>query len=124
MAACPIVCKDCGSDYVAARKDATRCPPCRLLTMLVYAAKKFPGNWKCKACGEKYRPAGKTSRVCGTCDVAAARAERATCKVCSRDAPMYERVPVCLPCVKDPEKQKTVVRALKRGQEKRAAAHA
>lgn len=116
-----IECVDCGDPYDAKRKDATRCPPCRLLSMLTYAAKRFKGVWTCKACGGKFRPAGKAGRLCGTCDVAAKTAELVDCRVCKTHAPAYERVPVCLPCVKDPKAQVEVVKALKRGQASRRA---
>lgn len=123
MAVVPIICIDCGAGYEAGRKDATRCPPCRLLKVLTYAQAKFKGLWKCKACGEKFRPAGKATRLCGTCDVPYKSAVVRQCKVCKTEAPDYEKVPVCLPCVKDPKQQQIVVRGLKNGQRTRRAAN-
>src|SRR5205823_5651387 len=92
-----------------------QCAACRLLRVLTYAAKKCRPR-KCRSCDEVYAPARIRDHLCGTCDTGTPNAPVVTCAICKRDAPMYERCPVCVGCVKSPAAQPIVIRALQKGQ--------
>jgi hypothetical protein len=121
MAEHHITCEDCGGPYVASRSDARRCASCRVLRILAYVAAKFrPRN--CRACKETYRPVSRGDRTCAGCTPPPKnRNTVVTCVLCKQDTPPYERLPVCLACVKGMETQPLVVRALQKGRAARIA---
>lgn len=122
MAEYQIECEQCGGPYLARRSDAKQCASCRLLRILTYVAARTKAR-KCRACGDKYSPARREDRVCGHCDTGTPKAIVATCSICKRDAPMYERCTVCVSCVKGVDSQPIVIRALQKGKAHRRKLH-
>lgn len=119
MAHYDINCADCGGEYEASRKDAKYCPSCRLLRVLLYTAGRF-GKKKCRVCKAEYRPSStKDLRYCADCQPPSPTAKTITCAICKMSNAAHERVAVCTGCVKGVETQAKVIRALKRGRQKR-----
>jgi hypothetical protein len=116
MAEYNITCVDCGGPYTARRSDAKKCASCRLLGILTWSAKKF-GKRKCRACKAVFKPWRAADQLCADCDTAAQKPgiPAVTCVICRKDAPMFERCPVCAHCVKSPARQPVVLRALQKG---------
>lgn len=123
MAEHHITCESCGGPYLAKRSDAKNCASCRLLKILTYVAKTY-GKRKCRACKAEHRPAYKADVLCAACTDIDRRIPIVTCVICKRDRPMYERVPVCLGCVKGVASQVVVLKALRKGKAARKAANA
>ena len=124
MAEHHITCADCGGPYIAKRSDAKKCAACRLLGILTWTAKKY-GKRKCRVCKAEFKPWRAADVMCAACNTATQppRTPVVTCTICKRDAPMFERVPVCARCVKSPAGQRVVIRALQKGQAARRKAN-
>jgi hypothetical protein len=127
MARYALTCLDCGGPHEVGRRDAKRCPSCRLLGYLEWAVGKFKRARRCRACGKLYKPFRPLNRDVATCGHCMERNDRRDpvlrCGLCQRATAGTDGVAVCLACTKDPDLQPTVIKALRKGQRERRAKH-
>jgi hypothetical protein len=120
-----LTCQECGVPHEVIRKDAKWCPSCRLLRNLEWAVAKFKRARRCRSCGELYRPFRPLNRDAATCGACIERADRRdpvhTCPLCRRGTAGVDGVPVCWHCVKSPDFQPKLLKALRKGRRERAA---
>ncbi len=100
-------------------------PPCRQLRLIGFAYTKYARAKRCRGCGATFRPVhANATAQCVDCNPRFGKLAPAPCRICKQERPPIETgVPLCIYCASDPEKQKTVVMALRRGQLARQQEH-
>lgn len=126
MARYELTCADCGGPHEVSRSDAKYCPACRLLRRLEHATSSRRRSTRCRACNRLFRRYhARDTANCGHCqERTMAKPRTKSCALCSRATAGVEGVPVCLACIKDPDGQPKVIRALRKGQAARREKYA
>lgn len=115
-----ITCADCRTKRSNPRFRNTRyCRACRLLRDLIYvAAEQRP----CADCARPFAPTDRKDTLCGACHYGSVY--EGHCAICLTDAELHRPdIAVCIRCVRDPAKRKTIIAGLRRGQAERKEAH-
>lgn len=114
-----IICKDCSAIRSnPAYKNTRYCKSCRLLRDLDFVGEL---TRDCKNCRRSYAPTSRRDSYCGPCGFGSI--DEGRCVFCSSEhAELYRAgISVCCTCVRAPEKRRSVIAALKKGQRQRRA---
>lgn len=122
-----IDCCTCGAPSHGRRRDTKHCRPCMALKVLEYLRAKYKRPRVCRTCNQRFRPASqKDLAYCGDCEERQRKSflTDQECVMCSRAVRHTSILPtVCTRCLKDADRQDTVVRLLLKQQRQRIKVH-